>query len=98
MKKVVLILTMVAVSSLMAIDGATLYKKCAACHGAKGEKKSLNVGKIIQGWSKDELVSSMKGYQDGTYGRSMKALMKGQVDAYSDEQIDALAEYITTLK
>jgi len=98
MKKVILLLTTVFALSLMANDGAGLYKKCSACHGAKAEKKALNKSQVIQGWSKEQLVSSLKGYKDGTYGGAMKGLMKGQVASYDDAKIEAVAEYITTLK
>jgi len=98
MKKVILLLTTVFALSLMANDGASLYKKCAACHGAKAEKKALNKSQVIQGWTKEKLVSAIKGYKDGSYGGAMKGLMKGQVASYDDAKIEAVAEYITTLK
>lgn len=96
MKKIILLLTTIFALSLMANDGASLYKKCAVCHGAQGEKKALNKSKIIQNWSEEELVSSLKGYKDGTYGGAMKALMKGQVASFSDEDITKVSKYITT--
>jgi cytochrome c553 len=98
MKKVILLLTTVFALSLMANDGAGLYKKCAACHGAKAEKKALNKSHVIQGWSKDKIVTALKGYKDGSYGGAMKGLMKGQVSSYDDAKIDAVAEYISALK
>ena len=98
MKKVILLLTTVFALSLMANDGASLYKKCATCHGAKAEKKALNKSQVIQGWTKEKLVSAIKGYKDGSYGGAMKGLMKGQVASYDDAKIEAVAEYITTLK
>jgi len=98
MKKIALALAIAAASTLMAADGAALYKKCAACHGAKAEKKALNKSQIIQGWTKAQLVDSMKGYKAGTYGGAMKGLMKGQVASYDDAKLEAVSEYITTLK
>ena len=98
MKKIALVLAIATASTLMAADGAALYKKCISCHGAKAEKKALNKGQIIQGWSVDKLVASMKGYKDGTYGGAMKGLMKGQVASYDDAKIQAVAEYIAGLK
>ncbi len=99
MKKIVLTLAIAAASTLLAADGAALYKKCAACHGLKGEKKALNKSAVIQGWTKAQLVDSMKGYKAGTYGGPMKGLMKGQLGAgYDDAGIEAVAEYITTFK
>ena len=96
MKTLLMILGITAI--LGAADGANLYKKCAACHGANGEKHALGKSKAIKDMGKEELVSAMKGYKDGTYGGAMKALMKGQVASYSDADIEAVTEHIGTFK
>ncbi len=92
MKTLLAILGLTAI--LGAADGADLYKKCAACHGQNGEKAALGKSKLINTLNKDEIVTALKGYKDGTYGGSMKALMKGQVASYSDADIEKVAEYI----
>ncbi len=97
MKKIIVAL-MVAGISLMAADGAALYKKCAGCHGAKGEKKALGKSKIITGQPAEESIKVLKGYKAGTYGGQMKGLMKGQIASYSDDDIKAVSEYIAGLK
>jgi len=97
MKKVALILTTLFAVALMANDGAGLYKKCAGCHGMKAEKKALGKSHVIAKMSEKEIVSALKGYKAGTYGRAMKGLMKGQIATYSDEDIGKVAKYITTL-
>lgn len=98
MKKIALAL-LVTGASLMAADGAALYKKCAACHGAKGEKAALGKSAVIGGVDVATLVADMKGYKDGTVNKKgMGALMKGQVASYSDADIQAVAEYINGLK
>ncbi len=100
MKKLAVVaLASVTAISLMAADGASLYKKCAGCHGMNGEKKALGKSAPIKGWSKEEIVKALKGYKAGTrnvYGMGM--LMKGQVAGLSDAEIEALAEYISNLK
>lgn len=92
MKTLLAILGLTAI--LGAADGADLYKKCAACHGQNGEKAALGKSKLINAMNKDEIVTALKGYKDGTYGGSMKALMKGQVASYSDADIETVSEYI----
>ncbi len=97
MKKIA-ILTLAAATAvtLMAADGATLFKKCAGCHGAHGEKHALGKSAPIKGWPKEKIVEALKGYKAGTrnvYG--MGALMKAQVAALSDADIEALADYIS---
>lgn len=77
--------------------GQKLYQRCAGCHGTYGEKKALGKSAVINTLSKELLVTALKGYQDGTYGAEMKALMKGQVMRYSSVEIEQLAEYIASL-
>jgi cytochrome c553 len=81
-----------------AIDATTLFaQKCASCHGTKAEKSALNKSQVIAGWKDTQIKDALKGYQSGTYGKEMKALMQGQAKGLSDAQIDALATYISTL-
>ena len=79
-------------------DGATLAKKCASCHGASFEKKALNKSQVVKGWKSDKVVAALQGYKAGTYGGTMKGLMKGQVISFNDAQIKELADYIESLK
>lgn len=92
MKKVFFLLVTSALL-LSAADVSALAKKCATCHGAQGEKKALNKSKIMKDLSKEEFISSLKGYQNGTYGGTMKNLMLPQVKDLSEEQIQALADF-----
>ena len=83
------------VSAHAAEEGAVLYKKCAACHGATGEKAALGKSKIIKDMSSAEIITALKGYKDGTYGAASKAIMKGQVASLNDAQMSALAAHIS---
>ena len=65
MKKIILAVAVLGTMSLMA-DGAALYKKCAACHGAKGEKAALGKSAVIGGMDTAALVADLKGYKAGT--------------------------------
>lgn len=98
-KTFILGLALAASTSLMAADGAALFKKCIACHGAKAEKPALGKSEVIAGWPAAKTVESLNGYKAGTLNvHGMGALMKGQVGTYSDEDIAAVADYIATLK
>ncbi len=77
--------------------GAEIYKLCSTCHGENAEKSALGKSKIIQGWSADQVTEALNGYKDGSYGGPMKGLMKGQANKLSDEDIELVAEYISTL-
>lgn len=93
MKKILTLIVLLGTMSLFAADVTAIAKKCAACHGANGEKSALNKSKIMKDLSKEEFISALKGYKDGTYGGAMKNLMKPQVAALSDEDIAALADF-----
>jgi len=83
----------------MAADGAAAYKKCASCHGAKGEKKALNKSEIIAGWDAAKTEEALNGYKAGTRNvHGMGALMKGQVASYDAATIKAVSAYIAGLK
>lgn len=100
MKKIyVLAVACLLGSSLYAADGAEIYKKCAACHGAKAEKKYANKVPPLVSVSKEDRLKALEGYKDGTnntYG--MGGVMKTQVRSYSAEDLKAVNDFIETLK
>ena len=96
MKTLLMILSITTL--LGAADGAALFQKCTACHGSHGEKHALNKSKIINEMTQDEIVAALQGYKDGTYGGAMKALMKGQVAPFNEEDIATLAAFIASRK
>ncbi len=94
MKKIALTL-LVASISLMAADGAALYKKCAGCHGADGSKVALGKSLAINTLDAATVEADLIGYKAGTLNNhGMGALMKGQVASLSDDDIKALAAYV----
>ncbi len=82
----------------VSIDANALFAKCSSCHGVNGDKKALNKSQIIKGWSVTRLTDAINGYKDGSYGGSMKGVMKPQVNKLSNDEIKALSEHISKLK
>ncbi|MDF1881769.1 c-type cytochrome [Sulfurimonas sp. MAG313] len=80
---------------MLAADGASLYTKCAGCHGSQGEKKALGKSKVINEMNQEDLITALNGYKDGSYGGAMKGLMRGQVSKLSVEDITAIAQHIS---
>lgn len=77
------------------LASANPYAKCIVCHGENGEKAAMgNKSKIIKDMTKAEIVLSLNGYKDGTYGGAMKGLMKAQVMSLSPADIDTIAKKI----
>lgn len=80
------------------LDGETLYSKCSACHGVNGEKAALGISAVIGGAEAGIIAADLFEYRDSDLNKyGMGALMKGQVATYTDEQIESVAEYISTL-
>lgn len=84
----------------MAEDGASIYKqKCQSCHGKNGEAAALNKALPIAGWDKAKTIEAMNGYKDGSRNTTgLGKIMTPKVQPLTDEQIGAVAEYISTLK
>lgn len=96
--KVLAVVMTLGFTSLLANDGALLYKSCVGCHGLNGEKKALGKSAVITGWKVEKTIEALKGYKDGSYGGAMKGVMKGQVARLNDESIKAIAAHIAALK
>lgn len=97
MKTLMAILGLTAM--LSAADGAAMFQKCVACHGAKGEKAALGKSEVIAGWSSAKTLDALKGYKAGTRNtKGMGAIMKGQTATLSDADMKTIADYVAGLK
>lgn len=98
MKKIVLGLTIAALSTLLAADGAEIYKaKCFSCHGEKAVKPALNKSQVIAGWDAAKIIASVNGYKDGQ-GGPMKGVMKPIASGLSEADLAAVAATIASFK
>ena len=93
MKKTLVTMAIVGLASTSTFAANTAA--CAGCHGANFEKAALGKSKIVKDMTKENIVAALKGYKDGSYGGAMKGVMKGQVAALSDADMDAIATQIT---
>ena len=104
MKKILLTVLLASVS-LMAFDGAKLYKqKCAKCHGEKAQKSALKGVRPLAGRDVTELALTIRAYRDqdqrvGTYTMHKDSrIMYDATSSLSRDKIVALAKYISGLK
>ena len=75
------------------------YDSCKACHGIDGKTKAMGKSAVIAGQDKAALITSMNEYKAGTRNvAGMGVLMKAQVATMSDEDIEAVAEYLSSIK
>lgn len=79
--------------------GAKLYSDCAGCHGSDGKTKALGKAPILSGQSDKEILGKLQAYKAGTLDvTGMGKWKTGLLSPLSDDDIDALAVYISTLK
>lgn len=98
------ILSAVAIVGLAAASGTALADAeaakaqasgvCAGCHGANGIS-GADMFPNLAGQKKGYLASSLKAYRDKTRTNPM---MNGMAASLSDQQIDDLAAYFSSLK
>ena len=101
MRFIKIMLPLLSASLLMGASAESIYQtKCASCHGKNAEKKALGHSNIIKGMPTDKFVSMTKAFATGEK-KAMpiaKIVKKQFVDRYSDEEIQAVAAYVNTLK
>jgi len=88
---------------LLPANGEAIYKHdCIQCHGADGKQTSdTSLSRVvyapINGLDAAELAKELKAYRYGSVNKyGLGALMKTTLTDLSYEEIDALAEYIST--
>lgn len=97
MKKIIMVTALITSAVFLAVasNGNELFNKCKGCHGAAGDKPALGVSPLLKGQSKADIEMKLKGYKAGTYGGAKKSIMQSQAGRLSDEDIAALADYIS---
>jgi cytochrome c553 len=81
----------VAEDAKLAAYGRHLSRECTSCHRLDGVDNGIP---SIVGWPADQFVAAMASYRDGT---RTNPVMVSVATSLSDEQIDALAAFFTTL-
>jgi len=87
-------------NALAALDGAKLYqeKTCVACHGKDAKKPLTPNYPKLAGQNAAYAEQQMKDIKSGARNNGQTAAMKGVMHLVSDEEIKALAEYLSKLK
>jgi len=101
MKQTLLIAAALAVSApVLALDGAALYaeKTCVACHGKSAAKPLMPNYPKLAGQNAAYAEQQMKDIKSGARNNGQTAAMKGVMHLVSDEEIKALADYLSKLK
>jgi cytochrome c len=92
--------TLVASPAIAAMDGAALYKDktCNACHGPAGNKPLMPNYPKIAGQNAAYMEAQMKDIKSGARNNGQTAAMKGVMHLVNDEEIKAIADYLSKLK
>ena len=102
MKKIMAFVALAAFvsTSALAADGAKLYaeKTCTACHGKDGKKTLMPDYPKIAGQNKAYIEKQMKDIKSGARANGNSAAMKGVMEIVNDEEIKALAEFVSQMK
>lgn len=70
---------------------------CSRCHGEQGQSKAFGVSQVISDMSQAEIEHALRGYRDGEYGGAFKGIMQDQAESLTEQEIQALAAYVSAL-
>ena len=71
---------------------------CVACHGVGGKGMKQAGFPSVSGQSKDYLVKQLANFRDGSRANDNNSIMRNIAIKLSDAEIEAVAQYITSLK
>jgi len=98
MIKKILLISALLTSSLIAANGANIYKKCSKCHGENGKHKAFGKSSKIAGSKTEQTISVLNIFKNMSKYDKFAKVMNKQVSKLSDEEIRAVAEYISKLR
>ncbi|MDM8569618.1 c-type cytochrome [Thiotrichales bacterium HSG1] len=80
-------------------DGAALFKSktCWSCHGKDAKTPLLPAYPKIAGQNKDYALVQMKDIKSGVRSNGQSAGMKGIMMLVNDEEMEIIAEWLSTL-
>ena len=75
------------------------YAACIRCHGknGKGKDKSNSLFPVIGGQTRDYLIKQLKDFKSGTRTNDPASMMAMVAQGLSDDEIKAVAEYLSGL-
>jgi len=101
MKRVLMIAAaMMVAAPAFALDGAKLYqeKTCWSCHGKDAKKTLMPAYPKLAGQNAAYAEAQMKDIKSGARANGNTAAMKGVMGLVNDDEMKAIAQYLSTLK
>ncbi|MBT2970980.1 MAG: cytochrome C [gamma proteobacterium symbiont of Ctena orbiculata] len=95
----VLFLAAGAATQAHALDGAELYKTktCWSCHGKDADTPIMPIYPKLAGQNSDYAYNQMKDIKSGARSNGQTAAMKGVMGLVNDEEMRAIADWLSTL-
>lgn len=70
---------------------------CAACHGPQGEGNATAGFPVLAAQHAPYLIKQLQMFRDGSRGNDQNGMMSGVASKMSDQDMEAVAMYLTTL-
>jgi len=88
----------VATDATLADQGAKLYndKTCVACHGKDAQTPIMSIYPKLAGQNPDYVIAQMKDIKSGARHNGLTVIMKGVMQMVSDEEIEAIAQWLVS--
>jgi len=92
------VLSLGVAGTATAADGAALYtsKLCNTCHGADAKTPIMPTYPKLAGQNAPYAAQQIKDIRDGKRTNSMAAAMKAMVATLTDDEIEAIADWLST--
>jgi len=86
-------------AAVLSADGEKLYqtKTCSTCHGKDGRTPIMPMYPKIAGQNQAYTLQQLKDIKSGARSNGQSAAMKGVMHLVSDDELQALSEYIATM-
>lgn len=89
--------------SALALDGEALFKNprkggCTACHGKDAKTPIMPMYPKLAGQNEAYLLQQLKDIKSGARNNGMTIAMKGIMHMVNDEEMAAIAKYLSTLQ
>lgn len=93
------VLVMMSIQGAAAADGEALFeeKGCISCHGPEGAEPTASNYPKLKGQNKEYLIQQIKDIKSGARDNGQTVLMKPIVQGLSDAEIEAVADYLSSL-
>lgn len=93
------VLVVMSIEGATAADGKALFeeKGCISCHGPQGAEPTASNYPKLKGQNKEYMIQQIKDIKSGARDNGQTALMKPIVQGLTDAEIEALADYLSSL-